>query len=91
MIKKLLELLKKSETASVPEGYYGGDRTWHSGGEVNVELDRYGNVCAVWFRCRALPFTQSAASVDRVADMKRMYAEHKPEGIEAIIFEKERL
>ncbi len=51
---------------------YGGNRTIHRTGEVNVELD-HGRVVSVWFRCRALPFTQHEVDSRRAGEMDRMY------------------
>jgi hypothetical protein len=74
----------------VPKGYYGGEMTWHSGGEVNVELDASGRVVSVWFRCASLPFTQSVVGAERAEMMERMYSERVPESIEAIVFRRDR-
>lgn len=41
------------------ESFYGGDKTLHNTGTVDVQLNKDGDVVAVWFRCRMLPFTQS--------------------------------
>ena len=40
--------------------FYGGTGTIHSTGTVDVQLNKDGDVVAVWFRCRMLPFTQSS-------------------------------
>jgi hypothetical protein len=53
---------------------YGRDGTWHQTKEINVELDINGNVVSVWFRCMALPFTQTTVGDSRAEEMKRMYA-----------------
>jgi hypothetical protein len=51
---------KKPKPAEVEASrFYGGDDTWHQTGTVDVQLDEDGNVVAVWFRCRTLPFKQS--------------------------------
>ncbi len=66
------------------ENFYGGDKTWHSTGTVDVQLNENGDVVAVWFRCRMLPFTQST----------HVYpADHLPDqghgSIKGIVFEGE--
>jgi hypothetical protein len=53
------------------ERVYGHDKTIHRTKEVNVEIGPDGNVCAVWFRCAMLPFTQTHVDADRAIDMKR--------------------
>jgi hypothetical protein len=65
--------------------YYGGDGTIHSGGEVNVELDKRGRVVAVWFRCQPLAFTQSTAHPGRVREMDDMYAQGAIPGLDAVV------
>lgn len=56
-IKRLLDKLKPKTVED--ENFYGGDKTIHSTGTVDVQLNKDGDVVAVWFRCRMLPFTQS--------------------------------
>lgn len=51
--------------------HYGDEGTIHRTGEVNVELDRSGQVVAVWFRCAMLPFTQHVVDEQRAQDMRR--------------------
>lgn len=63
MIKKLLDKFKR-KTVEDSENFYGGDKTWHSTGTVDVQLNKKGEVVAVWFRCRMLPFTQSVRDFD---------------------------
>jgi len=58
MFKKLLDKFRP-KTVEDNENFYGGDRTWHSTGTVDVQLNKEGDVVAVWFRCKMLPFTQS--------------------------------
>lgn len=65
--------------------YYGGDGTIHADGEVNVELDKRGNVVAVWFRCQPLAFTQSTASAARTEEMLRMYQAGTVPGLDAVV------
>jgi len=60
MIKKLIDKLKPKTVVVKNEDFYGGDRTWHNTGTVDVQLNKDGDVVAVWFRCRMLPFTQSS-------------------------------
>jgi hypothetical protein len=74
----------------MPEYRYGDNSTIHHTGEVNVELDRFGRVVSVWFRCMALPFTQNIVDNDRAADMLDMYDEiraSRDPKIKAIVFE----
>lgn len=65
--------------------YYGSDMTVHSGGEVNVELDKYGMVVAVWFRCQPLAFTQTRVEEQRAHEMLGMYMRDAPPPIEAVV------
>lgn len=55
----LNKLAAKPKTVE-DENFYGGDKTWHNTGTVDVQLNKDGDVVAVWFRCRMLPFTQSS-------------------------------
>lgn len=52
---------------------YGHGGTIHRTEHLDVEVDKRGQVVAVWFRCMALPFEQSLANEDRVAEMTQMY------------------
>lgn len=45
--------------AFLPRHRYGTGNTIHQTGTIDVQLDQDGEVCAVWFRCRSLPFTVS--------------------------------
>lgn len=63
MFKKLLDKLRP-KTVDDDKNFYGGDKTWHSTGTVDVQLDKSGKVVAVWFRCKMLPFTQSVRDYD---------------------------
>ena len=63
---------------------YGHNRTIHRTSDINVELDESGKVVSVWFRCLALPFTQTVTDNNRATEMRRAYAERKPAGILAI-------
>jgi len=65
---------------------YGDDNTIHRTNHVDVEVDEYGKVVAVWFRCSLVPFEQVEVDVDRAKDMESAYANHPP-GIKAIVFE----
>lgn len=49
----------KPKTVEDDPNFYGGDKTWHDTGVVDVQLNKEGQVVAVWFRCRMLPFTES--------------------------------
>lgn len=57
MLKKILDKFKRKTVED--ENFYGGNGTIHSTGTVDVQLNKNGDVVAVWFRCRMLPFTQS--------------------------------
>lgn len=52
---------------------YGDNRTIHGTTYLHVETDNHGNVVAVWFRCRALPFEQVKTDCIRAGEMKEMY------------------
>lgn len=56
---------------------YGYDRTWHRTSTVDVELDGYGHVVAVWFRCMALPFKESMVGASRAKEMREMYKNYR--------------
>lgn len=49
----------KQRLAGPGRRYYGDGGTIHSSGEVDVCLDKQGNVAQVWFRCQLLAFRQS--------------------------------
>jgi hypothetical protein len=71
---------------------YGDDGTIHRTGHLDVEVDNYGKVVAVWFRCMPLPFEQSHAEPHRALDMNRMYSgasaiTDKPRKIKAVVLE----
>ncbi len=57
---------------------YGHDRTLHRSTWLDVEVGPDGKVCAVWFRCAALPFREHRVSDARGAEMKRGSSEHWP-------------
>jgi hypothetical protein len=63
LVKRLRErvdqVIRERELDEPDQSFYGGDGTWHQTGTVDVQLDEDGNVVAVWFRCRTLPFKQS--------------------------------
>lgn len=71
-----------------PKGY-GFDRTIHQTGEVNVELDKDGNVVSVWYRCRTLPFTQTIVDDERAGMMRESYANYPATSIDAIVFKED--
>lgn len=66
------------------EDRYGDDRTIHHTGHVDVEIGPDDEVCAVWFRCRLLPFKSSRVVDGRVSDMTVAQAVTTP--IKAIVF-----
>jgi hypothetical protein len=57
----VLENIRKKLKPVVEDdkNFYGGNKTIHGTGTVDVQLNEDGDVVAVWFRCRMLPFTQS--------------------------------
>jgi hypothetical protein len=83
MIKKLMEKLNPKSTKEPQENFYGGDGTWHQTGHVDVQLNKDGDVVAVWFRCRMLPFTQSSKYTEDSAPQQG------PGSIKGIVFEDE--
>jgi hypothetical protein len=74
-----------SKEPAEPEFRYGDNGTIHGSTEVNVELDEYGQVVAVWYRCMMLPFTQRVCSPNRAHDMRSAY-EQPARPIKAIVF-----
>lgn len=69
---------------------YGGDGTIHRTEQVNVERDpKTGEVVSVWFRCMALPFTDTVCDESRANDMRRMYKDNSMPRIQGIIAEKD--
>ena len=85
MIKKLLNKLHLLRTVEEEENFYGGDKTIHDTGHVDVVLDEAGNVSAVWFRCRLLPFKQSDRRVS-VSEVSGFVNENTTR-IKGIVFE----
>ncbi len=59
----------QATTPDKPKGFYGGDRTIHQTGHVDVELHK-GKVVAVWFRCSMLPFQQVEVDRERAREME---------------------
>lgn len=45
-------------------------------GVLEVEVDGQGLVVAVFYRCKALPFTQTKVEDSRARDMRNFYADH---------------
>lgn len=72
----------------VKEDRYGDGHTIHHTNTVDVEIGPTGEVCAVWFRCRMLPFTQNEVVDSRCAEMLKTPPETLP-GIKAIVFDKD--
>ncbi len=68
------------------EDRYGDGMTWHDSGEVNVEIGPDGYVCAVWFRCRLLPWIESRVDACRRTDLREAACNDLPR-IKAIVFE----
>lgn len=67
------------------EDRYGDGNTIHSSGEVNVEIGPAGEVVAVWFRCRLLPFTSNHVGHPRAVSMNQN--QRGLASIKAIVFE----
>lgn len=45
--------------ASLPRHTYGAGGTIHQTGTIDIQVGKDGEIKAVWFRCRTLPFTVS--------------------------------
>lgn len=75
-----------SPPPSKKEDRYGDGNTIHDSKTVDVEIGPTGEVCAVWFRCRMLPFVQHDVVDSRVASMLETPPE-KLSGIKAIVFD----
>jgi hypothetical protein len=50
---------------------YGHKKTIHAAQKLNVEIDKKGNVVAVWFRCCALPFDVTVVDKERADEMTK--------------------
>jgi hypothetical protein len=50
--------------------YYGGEGTINAARDLDVEVDRHGNVVSVWFRNQPLPFRQRRVDAHRAFDMR---------------------
>ncbi len=61
---------------------YGHDGTIHDSEHIDVEVDNTGRVVAVWFRCMALPFTQSVADDFRADQMRGHYSKIKLKAVQ---------
>lgn len=61
---------QRKQEAAKPGRYYGGDGTIHGNSELDVEVDSYGRVVAVWFRCQMLPFQQVQVDKRRADEMR---------------------
>lgn len=68
-----VKILRTPDDKSSDVMSYGYDKTLHQTGEINVEVYD-GNVISCWFRCMALPFTQTNINRSRAADMLDMYS-----------------
>lgn len=85
ILRRLKRKPRVQKALPLPERFYGGDHTIHGGTALDVEVDRFGNVVAVWFRCKPLQFKQSTANSARERDMKAMYAAGNIEGLDAVV------
>jgi hypothetical protein len=68
------------------EDRYGDENTIHHTNTVDVEIGPDGEACAVWFRCRMLPFTQMRVIDSRASSMLKAAP---LAGIKAIVFDKD--
>lgn len=50
--------------------FYGDGNTIHDTDHIDVEVDSSGEVVAVWFRCKMLPFKARAVDDNRAMDMR---------------------
>ena len=70
--------IRNAELAQIREEVgsrtYGFNGTIHHTEEVSVEVDAYGHVVSVWFRCQPLPFKETVVRQARADEMHRMYA-----------------
>jgi hypothetical protein len=66
---------RRKSKRPINERVYGHDATIHQNESLDVEVDKDGNVVAVWFRCQPLPFRQSDATDTRADEMRRMYGD----------------
>lgn len=66
---------------------YGHKKTVHQSNQVDVEIDKFGNVAAVWFCCASLPFKQENVNDDRAQEMHSMYRKWPQKKIVAMEFE----
>lgn len=71
-------LRKQRAAALTGAAYYGDGGTIHHTGHLDVEVTPAGEVVAVWFRCRALPFEVAPADERRADEMRRMYRDDPP-------------
>jgi len=86
-VKRLIGRLRRWRERRRREFRYGDSGTIHRTGQVNVERDmQTGEVVAVWYRCRLLPFTDTEAGPGRVHEMRDAYRK-RPPSIRAIVFE----
>jgi hypothetical protein len=46
--------------------YYGGWGTIHGTDSLDIVVNEFGSVVAVWFRCQQLPFRQSSSQKDAI-------------------------
>ena len=74
-----------SDPPKKKEDRYGDSNTIHHTGHVDVEIGPTGEVCAVWFRCRMIPFKEHHVVDSRVASMTKTDPESLPD-IKAIVF-----
>lgn len=82
-----LQSVYRKPKAVEDENFYGGDKTIHDTGHVDVVLDEDGNVSAVWFRCALLPFKQSERRVP-VSEVSQ-YVNDSIRPLKGIVFEED--
>jgi hypothetical protein len=54
---------------------YGRNDTFHRTKKLNIEVNRNGDVVAVWFRCAMIPFDVTVVDDERAADMGGAYTD----------------
>lgn len=60
-LRKRRRVWHKKQALANPGRYYGDIGTIHNTTELDVCLNKQGDVVQVWFRCQALPFNVSAS------------------------------
>lgn len=69
---------------------YGHDKTIHRTKLLNIEVDKRGEVVAVWFRCVMLPFDVTVVGQQRAAEMRVTEVTNPPLPILAVRLDESR-